>query len=266
VALLELTDGAPAAQVGGKGAGLARLAGLGLPVPPALALAPAAHARARARGGIAIVDRELLRVALERLGAPLAVRSSAVDEDGAERSAAGQYESVMGVVDLDGLIAAVERCYASAASERVAAYRGRGEPELAVVLQREVPAQRAGVAFTIDPVSGDESHVLVEMVFGHGEALVGGGLAPDRYLVPRHGGAVRVRVADKPAALDGRGGIHALPDDRRLARTLRDDEARAVAQLALAAEAGLGTPVDVEVCFEGRTLWAVQCRPVTAHG
>jgi len=265
VALLELTDGAPAERVGGKGAGLARLSALGLPVPQALALTADAHARARASGGVAAGDRDLLRAALEWLGAPLAVRSSAVDEDGAERSAAGQYESVMGIDSLDRLVAAVERCYASADAERVTAYRGAGA-ELAVVLQREVRAQRAGVAFTIDPVSGDDSHVLVEMVFGHGEALVGGRLAPDRYLVSRDRGAVRARIADKPAALDGRGEIQPLPDDRRLARTLRDDEAREVARLALAAEAGLGAPVDVEVCFEGRTLWAVQCRPVTARG
>ena len=71
------------------------------------------------------------------------------------------------------------------------------------------------------------------------------------------------RVADKAAAADGRGALHPVPPERRTARALRDDEARAVAELALAAERGLGKPVDVEFCFERRRLWAVQSRPIT---
>ena len=210
-------------QVGGKAAGLARLDELGLPVPPWVALA---------------VGEELgdARELAARLGEPLAVRSSAVGEDAPDRSAAGQYESVMGVTAA-GLADAVARVRAG--SERALAY-GAGS-EIAVVVQHEVRAGRAGVAFSRDPVTGADE-VVVECVFGHGERLVGGEVDPDRY-----------RVADGRVTARAAGAT----------RTLRDDEALAVAELSRRAEAGFGRPVDVEFCFEGRCLWLVQCRPIT---
>ncbi|MDQ4019230.1 MAG: PEP/pyruvate-binding domain-containing protein, partial [Actinomycetota bacterium] len=71
--------------------------------------------------------------------------------------------------------------------------------------------------------------------------------------IAREGGAVRARIAEKRAA----------PAARRFARTLRDDEARAIAELVIAAEAGFGVRVDVEFCLDGRSIWLVQCRPIT---
>ena len=219
-------------------------------MPPALVLTIEAHARWRETGELP--DEELAD-ALERLGSPLAVRSSATDEDAEDRSAAGQYESVMGVSSLDELRAAVERCYAAAESERARAYRGGGDASVALVLQREVPAARAGVGFSVDPVTGEGDHVVLEAVFGHGERLVGGTVDPDRFWIAREGGSVRARLAEKRDVVPA----------RRFARTLRDDEARAVARLVLQAEEGFGRPVDVEFCFDGPTVWLVQCRPIT---
>jgi pyruvate,water dikinase len=112
---------------------------------------------------------------------------------------------------------------------------------VAVVVQRQVAATRAGVAFSRDPVSGDDS-VLIECALGGGEAVVSGEVTPDRYRVA--GGRVHARATGT-------------------FRTLRDDEARALANLVRRAEAGFGRPVDVEFCLEGRTLWLVQCRPIT---
>jgi rifampicin phosphotransferase len=102
-------------------------------------------------------------------------------------------------------------------------------------------------------------------VFGYGEGLVGGLVTPDRYAVFADG-RVRARVAVKPFAVDGQGRRRPIAAERRVARTLRDDEAAAVAALVRRAEAGLGTAVDVEFCFEGPQLWALQCRPVTGLG
>jgi phosphoenolpyruvate synthase/pyruvate phosphate dikinase len=258
-------DGAPAdiAEVGGKARGLAELKALGLPVPPAVVLTTAAHARWRERGAVAESDAWALEAAVRGLGEPLAVRSSAVDEDAGDRSAAGQYESVMGVRGTDALRAAVERCYRAAEGDRASAYRGGAPARVALVVQREVRADRAGIAFSIDPVSGDPAAVVIECVFGHGEGAVAGMIAPDRYRVARDGGTVRARIADKRAAADGTGAFSPLPVERRAARTLRDEEAQAVAGLALSAEAGAGRPVDVEFCLERGALWAVQCRPIT---
>jgi len=251
------------ALVGGKAAGLARLAARGLPVPPAFVVVADVHARWRSRSTFDESDWRALAEAARELGEPLAVRSSAADEDAAGRSAAGQYESVMGVRGFDGLIAAVEACYRAVDSVRARAYRGDRDGAMALVVQREVPAARAGVAFSADPVSGDDSAVLVEAAFGHGEGVVAGIVTPDRYRVSRADGSVRARVAVKELAADGRGGVEPLPVARRLLRALRDDEARRVADLAVEAERGFGRAVDVEFCFAGPELWVVQCRPIT---
>lgn len=205
--MLALHDGPPgdARLIGGKARGVAELLALGLPVPPALVLTADAHARWREQGRVAEEDERALAAAVERLGAPLAVRSSAADEDTGDRSAAGQYESVMGVRGLDAALAAIERCWRAADGGRAGAHRGAAPARVALVLQREVAADRAGVTFSADPVTGAAGAVLIEAVFGHGEGAVGGTVAPDRYRVDRESGAVAARVADKAAAADGAG-------------------------------------------------------------
>jgi phosphoenolpyruvate synthase/pyruvate phosphate dikinase len=240
------------AAVGGKAMGLARLVALGLPVPDAVIL-PVGWTG----------DDDDLAAATANVRPPFAVRSSAVGEDSADRSAAGQFETVTDVRSTAALGPAVARCLASAASGRAAAYLGGAGAPMAVVIQHEVAAGRSGVAFSVDPVSGRRGEVLVEAVFGHGEGMVGGLVSPDRYRVS-DAGRVRVRRSVKAVALDPAGRRRRVPDERRTARTLRDDEAVAVSELVRRAEAGFGAPVDVEFCFEGPRLWLLQCRPVTA--
>jgi phosphoenolpyruvate synthase/pyruvate phosphate dikinase len=265
VSVVPLQDGPPgdAALVGGKARGLADLIGLGLPVPPAAVLTTEAHERFREHGALAESDRLALVAAVEELGEPLAVRSSAADEDAGDRSAAGQYESVMGLRGAEAVMAAVEHCWRAAESGRARTYRQGSPPSVALVLQREVAADRAGIAFSVDPVTGADAAVVIEAVFGHGHGAVGGEVAPDRYRIERGSGLVNARVSDKTGAADGSGNVHPLRAERRTARTLRDDEARAVAGLVTAAERGLGGPVDIEFCFARGELWAVQCRPIT---
>jgi phosphoenolpyruvate synthase/pyruvate phosphate dikinase len=253
VAALPLAAAAVAgeAAVGGKAMGLARLAQLGLPVPDAVVL-PVGWAG----------DADDLLAAAAGLEPPYAVRSSAVGEDASGHSAAGQYVTVTGVRHPAALGAAVARCLESAGSERVRTYLGGSQAPMAIVIQHQVGAGRSGVAFSIDPVSGRRDAVLVEAVFGFGEGVVGGLVSPDRYRVSAEG-RVRTRRSVKPLALDAAGRRRQLPEERRSARTLRDDEAVAVSELVLRAEAGFGTPVDIEFCFEGPLLWLLQCRPVT---
>jgi phosphoenolpyruvate synthase/pyruvate phosphate dikinase len=207
--------------IGGKAEGLARLQELGLPVPPFVAVPVGADVDERA---------------VAELGEPLAVRSSAVGEDAADKSAAGQYETVLGVTR-DGLHDAIARVRGS--TERARAYGGSGD--VGVVVQRQVPATRAGVAFSRDPLTGADE-VVIECALGGGEAVVSGSVTPDRYRV--RDGSVRARAAGT-------------------VRTLRDDEAQALAALVRRAEEGFGSAVDVEFCFDGRELWLVQCRPIT---
>ncbi|HEY3541974.1 MAG TPA: PEP/pyruvate-binding domain-containing protein [Gaiellaceae bacterium] len=207
--------------IGGKAEGLVRLQELGLPVPAFVAVP---------------LGAEIDEAAVAALGEPLAVRSSAVGEDAADKSAAGQYETLLGVTR-DELRDAVARV--RTATARAEAY-GAGT-DVAVVVQRQVRATRAGVAFSRDPVTGADE-VVIECALGGGEAIVSGLVTPDRYRV--RDGRVRARAA---------GAV----------RTLRDDEAQAIVALVRRAEDGFGRPVDVEFCFEGRELWLVQCRPIT---
>lgn len=208
-------------MIGGKAEGLMRLQALGLPVPPFVVLP---------------VGGDLDERTVAKLGEPLAVRSSALGEDAADRSAAGQYETVLDVTRA-ALPDAIARVRAS--TERARAYGG--SEDVAVVVQRQVRATRAGVAFSRDPVTGAEE-VVIECALGGGEAIVSGLVTPDRYRV--RDGAVRARAS---------GAV----------RTLRDDEAGALVALVRRAEDGFGRPVDVEFCFEGREPWLVQCRPIT---
>jgi phosphoenolpyruvate synthase/pyruvate phosphate dikinase len=119
---------------------------------------------------------------------------------------------------------------------------------MAVVVQRQVPAGRAGVVFSRNPLTATRECVI-ECVFGHGERLVSGTTDPDRYAVDSEGNVLtELAVKEEPY---------------RLLRTLRDDEALLVAAMARQAEQGFGHPVDMEFCFEGRAFWAVQCRAIT---
>ena len=219
--IVELSE-APRDRIGGKAAGLARLVELGLPVPPTLVVP----------FGEPLDDPSGL---IGRLGEPLAVRSSAAAEDSSTRSAAGQYDTELDV-DQDRLADAVERVRSG--TSRAAAYGVTGP--VAVVIQRQIPATRAGVAFSRDPITSDDV-VVLECARGGGDAVVSGSVTPDRYDV---GDSVRARAAGR-------------------LRVLRDDEARDVAALVRKAERGFGCPVDVEFCFEARTLWLLQCRPIT---
>jgi pyruvate,water dikinase len=164
------------------------------------------------------------------------VRSSAIGEDARDRSAAGQYESVLGVsaADLEEAVARVR-----ASTSRARAYGG--SDEVAVIVQRQVPATKSGVAFSRDPVT-DEHVYVVECAFGAGEAVVSGHVTPDRFRIA--GEHISARVASP-------------------LRTLRDDELRRLIALVARAEEGFGYPVDVEFCFERRQLWLVQCRAIT---
>lgn len=261
--VVDLGDLTPsdAAWAGRKAAVLGGLARTGFTVPEGVVLTVDAFEAFRVANGLAagaapedvaaapLPDgiADALRTAIDRFGgAPLAVRSSAVAEDLPDASFAGQYETVLGVSGPDAVIDAVRRCWASAFSPRVASYRAsRGElgaPAMAILIQRLVAADAAGVAFTADPVSGDRDAVIVSSVRGLGERLVSGESTPDEWVV--RGDQVDCRRASE-------GSIDAT-------------QARAVADLARRVEAHAGAPQDIEWAIAGGTVFLLQARPMTA--
>ncbi len=241
--VVSLTDPAASerARSGTKAATLARLARAGLPVPEGLIVLPEAGrdweaARAALAAGIAGMRRGLF-----------AVRSSALAEDLEGASFAGQYETELNV-PADEVPAAVRRVVASEANERVRAYRrARAESVdetsgLAVIVQRMVDAERAGVAFTADPLTGDRAEVVVSAVRGLGDRLVSGEAVPDEW---------RVR------------GDHAKrgPGSENV---IDAAQARAIAALARRVEHEFGVPQDIEWAEAQGALYLLQARPMTA--
>jgi pyruvate,water dikinase len=220
-------------------------------------------------------EAQRLRAVAERCGVadpPVAVRSSAVDEDGAGASFAGQHDTFLNVAGADQVWWAVARCAASFAGERALAYRRRtglaARPARAAVLvQHLVPADAAGVVFSANPVSGARDEVVVNAALGLGESVVAGTVTPDAIVVGREDLAVLAYViADKRRmTVAVPGGVREVAVPRSLAHVPAIDaaQARAAATLAIDLERETGRPVDLEVAWVGSELFLLQCRPIT---
>ena len=234
--------------VGGKAASLAALGAAGLAdgeLPPWFVIAPDAACHPEELAPV-------LADALAKLapnGEPVAVRSSAVGEDGAEDSYAGQLDSHLFVAHQD-VEARVRDVWRSARADHVIAYEaarrrtGSGRAP-AVIVQRMVNAEAAGVAFSADPVSGRRGVVVVAAVQGVGVALVQGDANADEWKVDRGGRIIEQRL---------RGAAHVLEKD-------------AVVRVAAAARAAarhFGAPQDVEWALENGRLYLLQSRPITS--
>ncbi|MEE8191697.1 MAG: PEP/pyruvate-binding domain-containing protein [Gemmatimonadales bacterium] len=248
-------------RAGAKAANLGELARAGFLVPDGFVLTTDAFGRFLAANAInpdssseavaaaplpADIADALLAAAASFGDVPLAVRSSGVAEDLPGASFAGQYETVLDVRGAEALVAAVRRCWASAFSQRVATYGAaqgqRGAGGMAVLVQRLVPAEAAGVAFSANPVTGERTESVVSAVRGLGERLVSGQASPDEWLV-KGNDAVCQRAPE--------GAIDAA-------------RARAVADLARRVEAHFGCPQDIEWAVALGKVFLLQARPITA--
>ncbi len=252
--------------VGGKALSLASLAAAGLPVPPGFCLTTAVQHR---------LDQPLIafiaRAYAELGGGPVAVRSSATAEDGAVTSFAGQQETVLGATGLDAILQAVERCWASLDSDRAVAYRRQQGIRdeglvMAVVVQKLVPAEVAGVLFTRDPLDPNSEKMLVEASWGLGESVVSGRVTPDRFHLDRHTGKVLDRHVATKALMRGAAGEEAVPPEKQTIACLDDVQLSQLAELGRRVEAHHGEPRDVEWAFAGGRFWLLQSRPITATG
>jgi phosphohistidine swiveling domain-containing protein len=207
--------------------------------------------------------------------APVAVRSSATAEDLPVASFAGQQATVLNVRSEAALLQAILDCWASLWSHQAVAYRAQLGftvlPQIAVLVQTMVDAEAAGVAFSVNPVSG-EGAVVIEASFGLGQTVVSGQASVDRYVVdPNAGKEVRpavIAVKSHKQILAAQGGVQQveLPAAMQEARVLAPEQAQRVARTATALALHFGCPQDVEWALAGNTLHVLQTRPITSTG
>jgi pyruvate,water dikinase len=241
---------------------------------PALEQAARAIGALFAAGTMPPPVADALGEAYRRLGSPrVAVRSSATAEDLAGASFAGQMESYLDVRGEEAVLAATRRCWASLWTARAISYRARqgiAPPavRLAVVVQEMVEAESAGVLFTANPVSGHRGQMVVDAVWGLGEALVSGQATPDHWVVDAAtGNVLEAHIAHKTVrTVAGPEGTHLapLPADLQDRPVLDAGQVTALAALGRRAAAHFGAEQDVEWAFGAGRLYLVQSRPITS--
>jgi pyruvate,water dikinase len=209
--------------------------------------------------------------------APVAVRSSATAEDTESASFAGMNETFLNIQGPDAVVDAVRRCWSSLFGARTVYYRakrgfGQADMDIAVVVQAQILATRAGVMFTIDPASGAEDRLIIEGSFGLGESVVSGSVSPDRYVVHKEDQAILAREVRRKELViepqpDGGTVTRELSGEEAKRPVLSDDEVREVAELGRRIEEHYGSPQDTEWAFDTEgTAWMLQSRPVTSAG
>jgi pyruvate, water dikinase len=293
---------------GGKSANLGELLAAEIPVPPGFGISTEAYETFVREGGLlGTIDKALAERAVAaasttigdamraapvpdevrtqvseqyaRLGdgVPVAVRSSAVGEDSAEATFAGQQETYLWVRGADSVCDAVRDCWISLYSPPAITYRARlgdvaDAPVMGVTVQVMVDAEVSGVMFTCNPVSGDPSMVAINASWGLGLAVVGGEVTPDDFLVSKVTGEVvreHVHAKDVEYVPDpgGAGTVRVdVSDDRRELVCLDRDALTRLIDLGKRVERHFGGHQDVEWAIArggARELFVVQARPVT---
>jgi pyruvate,water dikinase len=298
--------------VGGKGANLGEMTRAGIAVPPAFVVAASAYRDFVETNQLAgEIDSRLSRAdhqdfpALESVSAGIkslleeaslpgetasalcdaydqldgelvAVRSSATAEDLPSASFAGQQATYLNVDGHEGLLNAVRACWASLFEARAIAYRSKAgfghDVAIAVVVQAMIQSDRSGIMFTLNPVTNDQSQLVIEAVFGLGEAAVSGMVTPDMYVVDKESLTIveralseqdRELVHDASASGEERCSWRDIPPDRRNAQKLSEGEIAELADLGVRVERHYGHPQDMEWGIEGGRIYLLQARPVT---
>ena len=266
-----LADAHDATRFGGKAVQLGAALRGGLPVPPGYALEHTLVERVALGDGPA---RSACIAAMAALGGPVAVRSSAVDEDGAHASFAGQHLTQLAVTTDAALLEAIAAVRASGHTVAALAYRERlgvvGAPRVAVVVQQQLEVEAAGVMFTRCPMTGDDVR-LIEGAWGLGEAVVAGLVDPDRFRLRRGGDLVTMEISTKHVAVRAvpGGGTAEVAVPLGLQRTACLDAAHLRELDALASTCDVvfpdGHPHDVEWALAGGAMFLLQRRPITTR-
>lgn len=297
-----------ASVAGGKGAQLGEITRAGIPVPPGFVILTASFDEMLEENNLKTTIAELLQhvdikntetvntaseeirkiiahakipsnvdkevhAAFDALGAQfVAVRSSATAEDSSAASWAGELETYLNVQRPE-LMHNVKKCWSSLFTPRAIFYRiekgmAHASISVAVVVQKMVQSEVSGVAFTVHPVSQDRNQMVIEAGWGLGEAVVGGLVTPDNYVIDKGEQLlldVTVNAQDKMISKDKAGKTHEIPvpDDKREKQKLDGKTIMRLADLFSKIEAHYGKPQDIEWAYESSRIYVVQTRPIT---
>ncbi len=294
-------------EVGGKALSLMRMTKAGFAVPPGIALpvaffvpwfdalsktaawsalattggneselTAACSDLKRAAGDLVMTaaQRQALEVGLKQFESStlFAVRSSSPEEDLDGSSFAGGYETVLGVTR-ETLEAAIKRAFASCLDVRVAVYKqAHGfeitQPRIAIVVQKQVASDVAGVGFSVDPLSNDHDIAVFNANWGLGETVVAGLASPDLYTVDKVSRTILGRQVGKKETsiwLTPTGGTRESADARSHELTLDDTQVLGLTDELTKIEDHYGRPMDIEWAFENGKLYILQARPITTH-
>lgn len=276
---------------GGKGANLGEMIRAGIPVPEGAVLLTEAYRRYTEENRIDLMeDTETIKAQYENgtmpkdireevlefyrtLGeqARVAVRSSATAEDLVDASFAGQQETFLNIRGEEELIQAVKKCYASLWGKRAVSYRrekGYDKPDtaLAVVIQKMVNSEIAGVLFTMNPANGNREEVLINASYGLGESVVSGAVSPDELVCDRNGSVISSVVGQKATQV-----IYAETQtetvevalEKRNQLSINENQIKRLVEKSLEIEAHYGMPMDIEWAFAEDRLYILQARAVT---
>ncbi len=204
----------------------------------------------------------------------VSVRSSCIDEDREATSFAGQHDTYLNIAGSAAVLEAVEKCWASARNEPALFYRkfhqlSTSRVRIAVIVQQFIAADTAAVAFSINPVTGNEQEIIINANLGLGPSIVDGSTTPDTYIVDKHNLAHisdhqlhKKTIMTVPDAGSGVKNV-TIPKFLRTKPALSDAQITEIAATALDLEQQKGYAVDIECAFKSDTLYLLQCRPVS---
>ncbi len=295
------------ATVGGKGANLGEMSRAGFPVPEGFVITAQAYHGFLAENGITADSDHIREKILEgtmpeplkeeilaayrglgagkelspsaapdtaqSAGARVAVRSSATAEDLPDASFAGQQETFLNICGEEELLQKILECYASLWGERAVVYRRTQGYEdasvaLAVVVQKMVESDTAGVMFTADPVTGSRDTIRINASFGLGESVVSGNVTPDSFLLAKDGTVKNTVIGEKKTkivyAKDGKGTVtQTVPEELQKQPCLSEEDLASLCREGVKIEEHYGVPMDIEWGIENGKTYILQARPIT---
>lgn len=265
---IPLIEAVEEAQFGGKCVSLGAALRAGFPVPNGFAVDADLVERIAHNDVSTIAEIKKL---FDQIGPTLAVRSSAIGEDSANASFAGQHLTSLNIMNADEMILAIKEIYTSAHTQEALAYREKmrvvGYPAIGVALQTLIVSETSGVMFTRNPIN-NELERYIEASWGFGEAVVAGLVIPDSFRIGNDGELIEKTVGEKDLELvsNPTGGIIEveITDDKVASFCITDQQLNQLHQLASKCESVYGIGVDIEWTFSNEQLYLLQCRPITS--